>query len=290
MTESQGGGFAASNPIARMLRPAPEPKSAESRAFTPGQPGFEVFETERQASFLTTGGLVGLHAEGRDRSAIWDALKRREVYGTSGPRMLLWFDLLNAPGSHGAPLPMGSEIAMAESPIFQVRALGSFEQQPGCPDHAVSALTPERLQHLCKGECYHPSDQRRPITQIEIVRIRPQQTPDESVKSRIDDPWQRFACEPDAAGCVATFTDPEFVASRRPALYYARVFETERPTINGGNLRCERDAAGACTQVNMCPGPEGDADDCLAPVAPRAWSSPIYVEPVYAGETPDQDP
>ena len=80
------------------------------------------------------------------------------------------------------------------------------------------------------------------------------------------------------AGCVATFTDPEFVTGARGAVYYARAHEEPKPAINGGNLRCERDAEGNCTKVNPCPGPDGDADQCLAPVEPRAWSSPIYVE------------
>jgi hypothetical protein len=278
MTESQGGGYDPDNPVARVLIPKPEESAARSRPFSIEQIGFQNFETERQASFLTTGGLVALHADGRDRDAIWQALQRREVYGTSGPRMLLWFDLLNAPGSGAAPVPMGGAVAMSDGPIFQVRAVGSFEQKPGCPDYATSSLSPERLRHLCKGECYHPSDQRRPITRIEVVRIRPQSRAGEPIASLIDDPWRRFDCAPDPAGCVATFTDPEFPTQERDTLYYARAFEPPKPVINGQNLRCERDAAGNCTKVNLCPGPQGDADNCLGEDEPRAWSSPIYVD------------
>jgi hypothetical protein len=278
MTESLGGDIDQGNPVARMLVPPREEPASESRAVTVGTPGFQSFETERQTSFFTTGGLVGLHAEGRDRAAIWDALLRKEVFATSGPRMLIWFDLLNAPGTLGAPLAMGGETKMSEVPIFQVRAVGSFEQLPGCPDYATSSLTPERLAYLCMGECYHPSDQRRLITRIDIVRIRPQQERGEDVGPLIEDPWRSFACEPDRAGCVATFTDPEFATAARGAVYYARAFEEPKPAINGGNLRCERDAEGNCTKIQPCPGPEGNADQCLSPVEPRAWSSPIYVD------------
>ena len=168
---------------------------------------------------------------------------------------------------------------MADAPIFQVRAVGSFQQKPGCPEHASQALGAERLQHLCKGECYHPSDARRLVTRVEVVRIRPRMHPDEKVADLVDDPWRSFACDPDPAGCVVTFSDPEFERAGREAVYYARVFEVAKPGINAGNLRCTTDAEGNCLEVNACPGPAGPEDDCLAAHEPRAWSSPIYVDP-----------
>jgi hypothetical protein len=277
MTESQGGG-PNGNRTAALLGVKHEEPAAESRAISIEHPGFNVFEVERAASFLGTGGLVAVHSTGRDRESIWSALERREVYGTTGQRTLLWFDLLNPPGSSGEQLPMGSETQMSDSPIFSVRAVGSFVQKPGCPPDSAKALGAERLEHLCKGECYHPGDARRPIARIEIVRIVPQAAPSEEVQHLIDDPWRVFQCNPDPQGCAATFNDPEFPDLERDVLYYARVFEAPEPAINAENLRCERDAAGNCTKVHLCPGPDGDQDDCLAPREPRAWSSPIYVD------------
>jgi Protein of unknown function (DUF3604) len=283
-TESLGGTGNARGPIAGLLVPPAEEPTAESRPFHYEVPSFQVFETERVASFLTTGGLVAVHSEGRDRDAIWDALQRKEVYGTTGQRTLLWFELLNPPGSRGRTLPMGGEVVMVEAPIFQVRAVGSFEQKPGCPDSAASALGTEDLARICKGECYYPSDQRRRLTRIEVVKIRPQREAGEDVAALVSDPWRSFACDPDPAGCTATFPDADFVREGRDAVYYARVFEAPLPGINADNLRCKFDEAGNCTSVELCPGPEGDADDCLGEKEPRAWSSPIFVD--HAG-TPE---
>jgi hypothetical protein len=275
---SQGGG----GPLARLFQPPPAEPKARSVPFDERRElaGFQLFETERQTSYLTTGGLVAAHAAGRDRDAIWAALARREVYGTSGHRILLWFDLLNPPGAAaGSVAPMGSDLALAEAPRFRVRAVGSFEQLPGCPEEATSALGAAEVARLCKGECNNPSDVRRPIARIEIVRIRPQARPDEDVTGLIDDPWQTFACAPGATeGCSAEFSDPDFVVGARETLYYARAFEAPAPAVNAGGVRCERDAAGRCTKVHLC-GADDPSEECLAPAEPRAWSSPIWLAP-----------
>jgi hypothetical protein len=233
---------------------------------------FGILETERQASFFLTGGLVAAHARGRGRDAIWESLERREVYGTSGPRILLWFDLVNPPGEEALELPMGSSVTMGSSltltdasqgPAFRVRAVGSFEQQPGCPDYSQDALSPEALARLCAGECYHPSDRRRLITRIEVVRIRPQVRPDEAVAALIEDPWRILPCKPDPSGCRVTFSDPDFAQAGRDTLYYVRAIEEPSLAVNARNIECQNVPS---------------SDDCLGETEERAWSSPIFVD------------
>jgi hypothetical protein len=260
----------------------PRPESVPYDLANPQFNFLQIAETERQQSFFYTGGLVAVHSAGRAREQIWAALKRREVYGTSGERMLLWFDLV---GRDGSVQPMGSAAKIRGTPRFRVRAVGSFEQQPGCPEHSVHALPAEKLQHLCAGECYNPSDTRKPIERIDVVRIRPQQTPDENVRDLIEDPWRTFACSGDAAGCMVEFEDADFGHEKREYIYYVRAVGKPTATVNAGNLRCERDAQGACVKVAPCHGDSRTdlADDCPAPAAERAWSSPIYLKPQERG-------
>jgi hypothetical protein len=285
-TESMSRAARAQAPslVTRSMTPPAVDPLPRSVPFDPnaGLSGFQLFETERQASFLTTGGLTAVHAEGRDRAAIWSALQRREVYGTSGPRIQLWFDLVNPPGAApGSSLPMGSEAALGEAPVFSVRAVGSFEEQPGCPDESVAALGADEIARICRGECHNPSDVRRRITRLEVVRIRPQLRKDEPMAELIEDPWLTIACAPSEGGCSATVSDPDFVASGREALYYVRAFEAPRDGVNAGGVRCERDAEGNCTSVKLC-AREDPSEQCLAPHEPRAWSSPIWLSPAPA--------
>jgi hypothetical protein len=67
----------------------------------------------------------------------------------------------------------------------------------------------------------------------------------------------------------------------RDTLYYVRAIEAPSPAVNGANLRCQRDGAGRCVELEPCHGAEDRTayeDDCLATVEERAWSSPIFLD------------
>jgi hypothetical protein len=262
-------------------RAKPESRSVAIDLAKGLQNPFMRVEFERQASFFMTGGLVAVHSENRSRGAIWDALQRKEVYATSGPRILLWFDLDNAQSADGAPgvAPMGATVAMDDAPSFTVRAVGSFKQNPGCPEHSIQRLGKDRLQRLCQMECYNPSSERKRITRIEVIRVRPQNVANEDVASLIQDVWKKHDCPADASGCTFTFKDDDYVAGNRDTTYYVRAIEEPSMAVNGGNLRCERDAEGNCIKIKPCYKDyrTDKTDDCLAEVEERAWSSPIYL-------------
>jgi hypothetical protein len=179
---------------------------------------------------------------------------------------------MNAPGGEGRP--MGSAVEMSVAPRFEVRALGSYEPKPGCPDWAEAGLGAQRIEDLCHDECYFPSDLRRPIAAIEVVRITPQIESGENVDPLIEDPWRRYACEPSNEGCVVRFSDDDFSERARDTLYYVRALEEARPAILGDPLRAKRDESGKVVSISICE----KSDDCLAEVRERAWSSPIFVD------------
>ena len=234
-------------------------------------------QSERASSFLYTGGLVAAHVESRNREEIWGALNSREVYATSGERILLWFDLVNHPD--GSTVPMGAETEMSSSPKFQVKALGAQKQLPGCSPIDNENLSSEVLERLCRGECFNPSDERKNISRIEVIRIRPQVYEGEPINALIEDPWRTFECEPSQEGCQVEFIDEQFEGSSREIVYYVRAVQEPTEAINASGLDCELDQNGRCIKVNLCGDPKGKGKgDCLSFTEERAWSSPIFVK------------
>ncbi|MFK7897741.1 MAG: DUF3604 domain-containing protein [Myxococcota bacterium] len=281
-TDTRMGEIGRSNLVTQHRRP---PRAAsDALEAGSGVPSVALLETERGGSFFLTGGLAAVHANGRTRGEVWDAFDRRETYGTSGPRILLWFDLLD-PNAPGGAWPMGSEVQIGGAPTFRVRAAGSFEQNPGCPASTEDALTPERIASLCMDECYFPSDQRKPISRIEVVRIRTQQDRGEPVAPLIEDPWKTLPCLADGQGCEVVFSDPEFSRDARGTSYYVRAIETASPVIGADPIGCNVKPGAplsdgqyaACAEIDPCL-ERPNSDECTAAGEQRAWSSPIFID------------
>jgi hypothetical protein len=228
-------------------------------------------DSERNSSFTYPGGIVGVHAKSRSKEDIWDALKNKRTYGTSGPRMLLWFELIDA---ENKSIPMGSELTLIEAPTFRVKAAGSFKQKPGCPSDSVSNLSEERLNYLCAGECYNPSDERYAITRIEVIKITPQEYQGEIVADLIQDAWKTFDCPINNAFCEITFSDNDY---NRDSVYYVRAIQESTQAINGRQIEIKN--VNANPEVYICKGSYKTdlQEDCLNHSEERAWSSPIFV-------------
>jgi len=223
----------------------------------------------RQNSFFHSGGLVAVHAAGSDRQSIWDALEDRKVYATTGERIPLWFDLVSGGGA-----TMGGSASLSVAPAFTVKATGAFQQQPGCPEWVPDVYA----EGACHGECYNPTSKRHPLDRIEVVRIRPQITPDEPLDGLVDDPFLILDCAGQTT-CEASFSDPDFIAGGRDALYYVRAIQRPTGQLNHEDLRCEEGPDGSCVSVDICQGGErGEGDDCIQDGGERAWASPIYVQ------------
>ncbi len=241
---------------------AEDPNFPEIPKITPGtsQP-----DSERVSSFVYPGGILAVHSSGRGKDAIWSALKNKNVYGTSGPRILLWFDLINSPQGKA---PMGSEIVMSQNPRFVVRAAGSFKQNSGCSDESVDALSSERLEYLCAGECYNPTNERYILDHIEVIKITPQSYAGESIKPLIQDPWMTIPCN-ETSECIVEFEDQNF---SRDSVYYVRAIQEPTLAINGSSISSRK-------EFELCKGSfRTDLnDDCLSYTNERAWSSPIYI-------------
>lgn len=277
---TDAGGATTRRAAEAMLPPDPDAPAYSipiGRAELLANLGFQMTEIERQSSFFTGGGLVAAHATARSRDGIWDALQTRNVYATSGLRQLLWFDLVDENGAVIAP--MGADADLGSDPVFRVRAAGSLRQNPGCPDYAVRGLPADRLQQLCRGECYNPGNERHLITRIEVVRIRPQIEPDEPLDYLIEDSWLSLPCDDQGEGCTVEFTDPDFTRAGRDTVYYVRAIQEPGGQVNGDPLRCEYDENGRCIRANPCLGDYRTdmAEECVTQVEHRAWSSPIYL-------------
>jgi hypothetical protein len=215
---------------------------------------------------LSIGSLAGVWATQNSRAAIWDAMKRRETFATSGPRLRVrFFGGVDLPGDptdalqmaeqgYAMGVPMGGDLGPAGAPpTFTVHAM---------KDPAGANL--DRIQ-IIKGWV-----DENGATHEEIVDVvwsgerRP--GPDGSlppVGNTVDLSTAQYTNEIGAPILMGSWTDEGF-DPRQHAFYYARAIEI--PTPRWSTYDAVRNGLPLLDNV---PGT----------IQERAWTSPIWYTP-----------
>ncbi len=212
------------------------------------------------------GGLVGVWAPQNRRDDLFDAMRAKEVFGTSGPRIKpRFFGSWSLPGdlcaadnaieqAYQLAVPMGSDLPArdSEAPVFLAMASADAGSaaEPGLPLQKLQVI---------KGWYDASGNHHQRIFDVAGGE-------GEGVGVDLD------SCTPQGEGhqqLCTTWQDPEF-DQRQRAVYYLRVVE---------NPRC-RYTALQCLDLPA----ERRPEDCRSGVLPsviqeRAWTSPIWYTP-----------
>jgi hypothetical protein len=216
---------------------------------------------------FSPGGLTGVWAEENSRDSIFDALERREIFGTSGPRLSARFfggwsfpdRLCDDPrlvekGYQGG-VAMGGTLpprpAGASAPTFVISAL----RDPGTTQHAGTPL------------------QRAQVIKGWIVDGEPHQkvfdVAGDADNGATVDLDTCASHGPGADALCTVWTDPEF-DPQELAFYYVRVIE---------NPSC-RWSVHTCNRLPVDQRPAACSDPAVPKmIQERAWTSPIWYEP-----------
>ncbi|MGB5310120.1 MAG: DUF3604 domain-containing protein [Arenicellales bacterium] len=215
---------------------------------------------------LSIGSLAGVWATENTRAAIWDAMKRRETFATSGPRMKIrLFGGVELPASPDKPkklveqgyqlgVPMGSDLgSIAAAPTFTVYAMKDAD-----------GANLDRIQ-LIKG--WVDSDGK---THEEIINVAwsGDRKPDSNgllpaVGNTVDLKTARYTNNIGAATLMGSWTDKNFDPEQH-AFYYTRALEI--PTPRWSTYDAVRNSLPLL-------------EDVAATIQERAWSSPIWYNP-----------
>jgi Protein of unknown function (DUF3604) len=215
---------------------------------------------------LSIGSLAGVWAEENTRASIWDAMKRRETFATSGPRIKVRMfagSELNADVSDPVALvedgsvngvPMGGVLdAGSAAPIFTVYA-----------EKDADGANLDRIQIIkgwvdTNGETHDQiidvvwSDDRAPDSNGKLA----------PVGNTVDLKTALYTNDIGAATLIGSWTDADY-DPQHTAYYYARVIEI--PTPRWTTYDAVRNNLPLLNEV-------------AATIQERAWGSPIWYSP-----------
>ena len=235
-------------------------------AYPEGQGGWEGYRTHRIASHGSAG-LTGLWAEENTRAALFRALRRRETYATSGPRLRVRFF-----GGVGLARRIGRSRDPAAAGYVHGVPMGGVLAGPAgsAPDFFVSALRDPRSGRLQRAQIVkgwlEGGETRERVFDVACSDgLQPglvsHRCPDNG--ARVDLADCSTSRDKGAEALRTVWTDPDFDTGQ-PAFYYVRVLE------NPGCRWSTWDAV----RVGVTPNP------VLPPIIQeRAWTSPIWYAP-----------
>ena len=215
---------------------------------------------------LSIGSLAGVWATENTRAAIWDAMKRRETFATSGPRMKIrLFGGVELPASPDNPkklveqgyqlgVPMGSDLgSIAAAPTFTVYAMKDAD-----------GANLDRIQ-IIKGWVDSDGTTHEGIINVAWSGDR---KPDSNgllpaVGNTVDLKTAKYSNSIGAATLIGSWTDKDFDPEQH-AFYYARVLEIPTPRWSTYDA--------VKNNLPLLP-------DVAATIQERAWSSPIWYKP-----------
>lgn len=223
---------------------------------------------------VSPGGLAVLWAEQNTRESLFAAMRRREAYGTSGPRMQVrlfggWdiptdqcnsANFAKAGYAHGVPMGGDLPAATAAAPRFAVSAL----RDPG-----VTGAVSERSEPLQRIQIIKGWVDGSGAKQEKIYEVAGDANNGASVNTD--------TCETSGSGFASLCTvwqDPDFHADQS-AFYYARV--VQNPSCRWSTYQCNA-AKVDCSLPDDVPAEYQDCCDTSYPktVQERAWTSPIW--------------
>ncbi|MEM6300874.1 MAG: DUF3604 domain-containing protein [Pseudomonadota bacterium] len=221
---------------------------------------------------MSASGMAAVWATENTREAIIDAMKRREVYATSGPRIALRFTALPQgfdPDAQASDRPAEDSMELLSQAIAQGSPMGSVVGGSQAPTFYVEALHDplsaflDRIQ-IVKGWVDEDGVSQEKI--YDVALSDPARRLADGTIMPIEDTVDRRTGMVDnrvgAAMLSTVWADPDFDAAA--SFYYARVLEI--PTARHSFL--DALALGLKTA-------EGQPDT----IQERAYSSPIWVKP-----------
>lgn len=243
----------------------PNPKRLSKDFFRNFKTGIGIKEWQ-----LSSSGYAAVWAKENTRAAIFDALERRETYGTTGPRMTVRFfggwDFTSADTTAQVParngyakgVPMGGELNKApagKAPTFLVAAM---------KDPIGANL--DRIQIVkgwldAKGETHEQvydvvwsdAQSRKPGKDGKVP----------AVGSTVDVANASWTNSIGASDLITEWSDPDFDA-KQSAFYYARVLEIPTPRWTAYDAKYYNEKA---------------AKDVPMQLQERAYTSPIWYNP-----------